>query len=467
LTETVSDDNGTKDLTGVLTLLEDLKQSPTGTVIYDQVTRILDDYALVQKRIDRVYSLLIRMLLDAYASNPSKENVTRINSKLLQMYISHPSMTEEPEGTQPDSIEERVPVTTDAETIEHDAQRTRPRQTRVTQESPAPVTEDRYEKDHFPEAGDRNMETEEENEESPPDEVIGTIPTTERRVNSAYRLHLDRKRDEIEKLQETFAKNVAEAINQNREFGALLKIELAALQHAENPQEVENLRQILMGCIEELIQGHRLLGTKLHGTSDYLKLIKSDSERLRNELNKVRLLSLTDEFTGLPNRRAFMRRLKDEMGRAQRYGSPLSLALIDLDEFKNINDRHGHAAGDEVLRCYASHVLTILRHHDMVARYGGEEFAVLLPNTVDKSAVSAINKVKNRATGVCCDFDDKTLPMPTFSTGLTMYIPGEAPTSLIERADRALYRAKRLGRNRIEIERTSEIVAPVEPNTLQ
>ena len=274
----------------------------------------------------------------------------------------------------------------------------------------------------------------------------------ERRVHSAYRLHLDRKRDEIEKLQETLAKSVTEAVQQNREFGALLQIELRALQQAEGAAEVEQLRQILIGGIGELIQGQRQLGQKLHRTGDYLKLIKSDSQRLRDELNKVRLLSLTDEFTGLPNRRAFMRRLQDEISRAQRYGIPLAMALIDLDEFKAINDAFGHAGGDEVLRAYANQVLTVLRHHDLVARYGGEEFAVLLPNTAQEGAVSAMAKVRERAQATHCAVEGRKIPMPTFSAGVTLYVPGEAPNVLIERADRALYRAKRSGRDRVEIE---------------
>jgi diguanylate cyclase (GGDEF)-like protein len=319
-------------------------------------------------------------------------------------------------------------------------------------ETPAPVV---AAASTLPPSGDVAAEAE------PITEPSGELasPALERRVHSAYRLHLDRKRDEIEKLQEQLAVSVAEAIAQNREFGALLQIELSALQQAETHNEIENLKQILVGGIEELIQGQRALDGKLHRTGDYLKLVKSDAQHLRDELHKVRLLSLTDEFTGLSNRRAFMRRLQDEIGRAQRYGSSLVLALLDLDEFKAINDAHGHTAGDEVLRCYAQHVLSILRHHDMVARYGGEEFAVLLPNTDREGALAAIDKVRSRAAELRCEYAGKSLPVPTFSAGLTVYAPGEAPKDLIDRADRALYRAKNLGRNRTEIEPAPTTVA--------
>jgi diguanylate cyclase (GGDEF)-like protein len=168
----------------------------------------------------------------------------------------------------------------------------------------------------------------------------------------------------------------------------------------------------------------------------------------------VRLLSLTDELTGLPNRRAFLRRIEDEVARVQRYGFPLSLALIDLDHFKQVNDKYGHAGGDEVLQMYSKNVLSIFRHHDLVARYGGEEFAVLLPNTDAEGALRALTKVKNRAGETRWQANGDTIPVPTFSSGVSLYKPGETASAFIERADKALYRAKRLGRNRVEMDAT-------------
>jgi diguanylate cyclase (GGDEF)-like protein len=274
----------------------------------------------------------------------------------------------------------------------------------------------------------------------------------EQRVHTAYRQHLDRQRNEINKLQTTLAQKVHEAIVQNKEFGDLLRIERNALQQAENVTEVATLRRILLGGVDELLHGQQALAENLAGTGEVLQLIESDSARLQDELQKVRLLSMTDEFTGLPNRRAFLRRLDDELRRAQRYDTPLTLAILDLDEFKAVNDNHGHLAGDRILRCYATQVLSIFRHHDMVARYGGEEFSVLFPNTVLEGAQAALHKVRHKAGDSHCEHDGAVLPLPTFSAGITLYRPGESPTALIARADRALYRAKHLGRNRVEIE---------------
>jgi len=140
----------------------------------------------------------------------------------------------------------------------------------------------------------------------------------------------------------------------------------------------------------------------------------------------------------------------------QRYGFPMSFALMDLDHFKEINDEFGHAAGDEVLRVYSKNILSVFRHHDMVARYGGEEFAVLLPNTDADGAIRALNKVKRRAAETRWQCNGTVARVPSFSAGVSLFKPGESANAFIERADKALYRAKRLGRDRIELDLTYE-----------
>lgn len=443
----------------LLGLLEGLKRTPVGAVIYDQVARLVEEQENVQSKVDHVYASLLHLLLNAYARDPSAEHITRINARLIQL-LRGPAFTR-PFGKMPDeSIEAKLHKAAEAQV--HPGSVGAARATPASTETPKHRPEPRAAAPAEPREPPKPTE-------APAGPAAETTPApekaqTERRVDTAYRLYLDRQRNEIEKLQQTLAKTVNDAIVQNREFGALLRIELRALQQADGNGEMEQLRQILVGGLEELIQGQNSLETKLHKTGDYLKLVKADSDRLHEELHKVRLLSLTDEFTGLPNRRAFMRRLQDEISRSQRYGSSLALAMIDLDEFKTINDIHGHAAGDAILRCYAADVLTVLRHHDLVARYGGEEFAVLLPNTTQEGAVAAIEKVKQRALQVECEFQGQDFKLPTFSTGVALYSVGESHTDLIDRADRALYRAKRLGRNRIELEMGLKVVPPGRPN---
>jgi len=265
------------------------------------------------------------------------------------------------------------------------------------------------------------------------------------------RPQMDEKRARIQKIQETLARQVRDVIKQNERFGALLSSEHANLMQSEDVESLQKLKQSLIGEVVMLQEGHTALTKKLETANNYLQIIETEGQYLNDELTRVHILSLTDELTELPNRRAFMRRLEDEVARVQRYGYPLSLALIDMDGFKGVNDKHGHAAGDEVLRNFSTNILSIFRHHDMVARYGGEEFAVLLPNTDKGGALRALEKVKKRNTESSYQFEGKAMPMPTFSAGISLYKPGETPGNLIERADKALYQAKRMGRNRIEL----------------
>jgi diguanylate cyclase len=302
---------------------------------------------------------------------------------------------------------------------------------------------------------------EEAEEEADADELYeagddSISPTVPELGEEEYNSELDARREDIRQLQSNLGQQVMETISQNEEFGVILEVILAELRQADEVAGIENARWTLIREVEKLMKGHNELADKLDSTHHYLQLVESDSRELTDELSRVRMLSLTDELTGLANRRAFMRRLEDEVARVQRYGFPLSFALMDLDHFKGINDEYGHAAGDEVLRVYSKNILSVFRHHDMVARYGGEEFAVLLPNTDADGAIRALNKVRRRAAETRWQSNGTISQVPSFSAGVSLFKPGESASAFIERADKALYRAKRLGRDRIELDITYE-----------
>lgn len=177
-----------------------------------------------------------------------------------------------------------------------------------------------------------------------------------------------------------------------------------------------------------------------------ITMLKSNERVLQLARDAARLAADTDPLTGLLNRRAAMERLEAAMRVAQDDGVPLSLVLIDLDNFKSINDRYGHANGDRVLKHFAAAGRQELRGGDIFARIGGEEFLVLMPGTGMRQATDAIERLRshmaraeNRAD-LCCSY--------TMSAGIAEFC-GTAAEDLFERADRALYRAKHLGRDRI------------------
>lgn len=251
-------------------------------------------------------------------------------------------------------------------------------------------------------------------------------------------------------LRQALGQEIRETLAQNEEFGVTLDLVLSELRKARSMDDAQAVRARLLEQVKRLHGGHFALAQKLDSADRYLRMLSLDSRHLNEELHRVRELSLTDELTSLPNRRAFMARVEEEVARVERYGMPMSLAVIDLDRFKSINDQLGHAAGDEVLRCYATQIFSVFRNHDLVARYGGEEFAVLLPNTDHKGAAAALRKVRECAARIRSRATDTAFPVPTFSAGVATLKRGESAQTLIDRADEALYRAKRGGRDRVE-----------------
>ena len=429
----------------VLSLLDALQQTQEGAAIYEHVKSILEYYEIDTLNIHEAYADLLRELLDAYIDLLPDESPLRVHLVMVQKRLMPPLTVSEFAGLREyiNAVAEKITQGSDAGN-------------KAMEKALVPLLQAFGVKSSHPRLTARSKKSvvDEKDTTQPLEVSPGVTPDTNRRVDITYRQHLDEKRERIQEIQEILAHHVSEVVRQNEEFGVLLEVEHEALRQTNNMQEVQTLKEALINEVEKLLKGHMTLANKLDSANKYLQIIETEGQHLNEELTRVHILSLTDELTELPNRRAFLRRLEDEVARVQRYGYPLSLALIDLDGFKAINDQFGHAAGDEVLNSYAANILSIFRHHDMVARYGGEEFAVLLPNTNTEGAMRALNKVQKRTAETTYQFDGITRPMPTFSAGLSLYKPGETPSNLIERADKALYQAKRLGRNRIEVNMT-------------
>jgi diguanylate cyclase (GGDEF)-like protein len=172
-------------------------------------------------------------------------------------------------------------------------------------------------------------------------------------------------------------------------------------------------------------------------------------QRTHDELTEFALL---DPLTGLGNRRSFDKRLRDEVARATRYGTTLSLAMVDLDGFKEVNDGHGHVAGDDVLRRIGTLLGTVMRASDVATRYGGDEFAIILPDTAKTDAWLAAEKLRSALIDTEVELANGHKVKVTGSVGVASFSEqNKTAESLLEAADAALYRAKRRGRNRVEL----------------
>jgi diguanylate cyclase len=170
--------------------------------------------------------------------------------------------------------------------------------------------------------------------------------------------------------------------------------------------------------------------------------------KLKEAYRRIEELAELDELTGSYNRRCIMRMLDEEIGRARRLKTPCSIALIDLDWFKRINDAYGHPIGDEVLRTFAITMFANIRNIDRFGRYGGEEFLLVLPDTSTEGAVHNLERLRE----IIADLDWSAFSpgmQVTISAGVTTLKPDEKPDTFLARADSALYAAKARGRNRI------------------
>jgi len=185
-------------------------------------------------------------------------------------------------------------------------------------------------------------------------------------------------------------------------------------------------------------------------------------KRLRRQLAEkqghseiLRNLAMVDPLTGLYNRRFAMQRLAAEVARSERRGHPLTVLTLDLNDFKLINDMHGHPAGDQVLHEFASHLNRVIRGSDLAVRLGGDEFLVLLP----ECTLEQLQLVLGRLGSLEVDWQGQKLPI-TFSAGWNQYKMGDRPEELLARADKALYTSKRAGK----IGRTLRQPAETEPD---
>jgi len=181
------------------------------------------------------------------------------------------------------------------------------------------------------------------------------------------------------------------------------------------------------------------------------KELGAAKEELRVSHGKLKSLAVIDELTGLFNRRYFNTRLQEEFERANRYDHPIALMMIDIDDFKAVNDNFGHTIGDLVLKELSDLLGSSVRKADMVFRYGGEEFAIVLPETEEPFATTIARRIGRKVEGhVFLEEDDDVHINLTVSIGVCAYRrhTGDA-MDIVRDADRALYRAKRLGKNSV------------------
>jgi diguanylate cyclase len=228
-----------------------------------------------------------------------------------------------------------------------------------------------------------------------------------------------------------------------------------------NTKDRDGVRAIIESLVQtasEMQNNNNKLEARLNASRQEISQLQQNLETVRNE-------SLTDPLTGLSNRKHFDHAIAKVLSEAVERNEPMSLIMTDIDHFKSFNDTWGHLTGDQVLRLVAMSMKQNVKGQDIAARYGGEEFAVVLPNTVLRSALTVGDHIRRavmskelmkRSTG-------QNLGRVTISVGIATVRNGDTAQTLIARADGCLYAAKRNGRNRVICETDPEFVAASEP----
>lgn len=437
----------------VLRILEPLKNSPNGNLLYRHVTHTLIELERNQAKISLGYATILHNFIVSLRKHLPKTSMLNIELKIIQQRLRPPITMTEMAAIQ-NYLRKAIDLISEVS----------PYDERVWAQAVKPVTDalTEHSSDYDPDEPsqaeiDLNMQS------SAMIDVSGLRKRFREEASTPVSEHAHKPSQPsdkgtgrnsdgatFERQQGNLMNSIVESMQHQARFGLLLEEILQRLHKAESRQDIKGVRNYAISQLQNMLTKQSQLVQTLNETHDFANMVRQNNARLSEELNQIRILSLTDELTELPNRRAFMQRLEDEIGRALRYHKQFCIALLDLDNFKKINDTYGHPAGDVTLREYANRVLTMFRRTDLIARYGGEEFAIIFPNESIDEALYALEKVRKQAATTSVHHEDNKFRVPTFSAGLVSWTQDETAEELINRADNLLYKAKDKGGDRIE-----------------
>ncbi|MCX4188088.1 GGDEF domain-containing protein [Methylophaga sp. OBS4] len=249
-------------------------------------------------------------------------------------------------------------------------------------------------------------------------------------------------RQELARLLKEVISFVYSSVAHTDKANAHLSELLAIINRDMTPQQIHDVVEEILAETRQAISSGELL-------TERLNTAVGEVQQLKKELEQTKREAKTDTLTGLANRKAFDELVTKVTQDADNSGLDVCLLFCDLDLFKNINDKHGHLVGDQVLRVVGNTLKDSVKGRDLVARYGGEEFSIILLNTSLQNANILADNIRKEIASKRIQRKDtrESLGAITMSFGVARYVPSEGVESFMQRADRALYMSKRKGRN--------------------
>ncbi|ANQ85854.1 diguanylate cyclase [Azoarcus olearius] len=285
---------------------------------------------------------------------------------------------------------------------------------------------------------------------------IRMLDEVERRLRDVIdkQSHLKRQLSDAQQRLKTmlagFIDRLASFSNTTGEFHDVLDQCATRISAAHDISELSDVVEQMLRETRNTQESARRSGEELAELREQVESANQHILRLQRELDETSELVRHDPLTGALNRKGLDEALAREIARARRHGSPLCLALLDVDNFKQLNDTYGHRAGDDALRHLFSVIREAVRPQDAVGRYGGEEFLIVLPDTDTEQAAAVVVRLQRELTRRFFLANSQKL-LITFSAGIARLHADEDPQLAIDRADKAMYAAKRAGKNRVLI----------------
>jgi diguanylate cyclase len=252
---------------------------------------------------------------------------------------------------------------------------------------------------------------------------------------------LDEAGDKVQNMAETIDQGLVDSMTRSSSYSRNLVEHMGRMNVVGDHSSVQEIVNNLIMETGVVLKAQDAFQKQMEKTSRELSA-------LQDALRRREAMAHTDELTQLPNRRAFNLKMTEETGRASRYKLTLAMIMADLDDFKQVNDHHGHLVGDRLLANASQSIRNNLRGVDFAARYGGEEFAIICPETEMRGAINLAQRLREAIDRT--EFTVKgNLINVSMSLGVAEFRRGEETDSFIDRADQALYLAKNLGKNRV------------------